>query len=251
MVGTGIKVIGQTTLEALAAMQRAERLFYLVDDAVTEAWIRKLNPTATALDSYYAEGKPRDRTYREIADRLIAEVRSGFGVVAAFYGHPGVFVDPSHDAIKRLRRAGFSARMLPGISTEDCLFADLGLDPGERGCQSFEATDFLASRRRFDPASALILWQVGMLGEPSVKADMATRPRRLEVLTSVLRRHYPARHRIVLYEAAQFPVCNPFVKRIPLATLPKTTISPAITIYVPPLGERADDPRIMRWFDEP
>jgi hypothetical protein len=37
--------------------------------------------------------------------------------------------------------------MLPGISAEDCLFADLGIDPGIYGCQSYEATDFLANGR--------------------------------------------------------------------------------------------------------
>jgi hypothetical protein len=33
--------------------------------------------------------------------------------------------------------------MLPAVSAEDCLFADLGVDPGAAGCQSHEAADFL------------------------------------------------------------------------------------------------------------
>jgi hypothetical protein len=33
--------------------------------------------------------------------------------------------------------------MLPAISAEDCLFADLGVDPADHGCPSYEATDFL------------------------------------------------------------------------------------------------------------
>jgi len=35
--------------------------------------------------------------------------------------------------------------MLPGISAEDCLFADIGVDPGIYGCQSFEATDLFVN----------------------------------------------------------------------------------------------------------
>jgi len=31
--------------------------------------------------------------------------------------------------------------MLPGISAEDCLVADLGIDPASSGCQSYEAND--------------------------------------------------------------------------------------------------------------
>jgi len=38
--------------------------------------------------------------------------------------------------------------MLPGISTEDCLYADLGVDPGLIGSQNFEATDFIVSGRK-------------------------------------------------------------------------------------------------------
>lgn len=250
VIGTGIKLIGQTTLEALACIERAEQLFYLVDEPATATWLRRLNSTATTLEDYYAVGKPRDKTYREISARLVSAVRSGLDVCAAFYGHPGVFVDPSHDAIKRLRREGLSARMLPGISTEDCLFADLGVDPGEEGCQSFEATDFLACRRRFDPCSALVLWQVGALGEPSIRPGMPCRPERLKVLTGVLRRHYPAHHRIVLYEAAQFPGCKPVINWVPLSKLPQMRVFPVMTIYVPPLRDRSDDPKIMRWFDE-
>src|SRR3970282_2169154 len=104
----------------------------------------------TTLQDCYSVGKPRYRTYREMADRILSAVRAGAQVCAAFYGHPGVFVRPSHDAIRRAPREGFPARMLPGVSAEDCLVADLGVNPGEIGSQSFEATDFLGYRRRFD-----------------------------------------------------------------------------------------------------
>jgi uncharacterized protein YabN with tetrapyrrole methylase and pyrophosphatase domain len=159
VVGTGIKLIGHTTLETVACIERAEKLLYLVTDPTTAAWLRQLNPTAESLDDTYAEGKSRYRTYEEMTDRIVSAVQSGLHVCAAFYGHPGVFVSASHESIRRLRRGGFSARMLPGVSAEDCLVADLGMDPAKDGCQSFEATDFLVSRRRFDPTSALILWQ--------------------------------------------------------------------------------------------
>jgi hypothetical protein len=162
-----------------------------------------------------------------------------------------VFVESGHAAIRRARREGFPAQMLPGVSTEDCLFADLGLDPSSSGWQSFEASDFLLFRRRFDPTSALILWQVGLLGESSVKKGMTCRPERLQTLTKVLRRSYSARHPVLLYEAAQFPMCDPVIKKMGLAALARQTIVPLTTLYVPPRPSRAMDPRIARWFDEP
>jgi uncharacterized protein YabN with tetrapyrrole methylase and pyrophosphatase domain len=250
VVGTGIKLVGQTTLEAFESIQRADRLLYLVNDPTTAAWLHGLNPTAESLEDCYVEGISRQRIYRTMAARIVSAVRAGFQVCAAFYGHPGIFVDASHEAIRRARREGFSARMLPGISSEDCLVTDLGVDPGENGWQSFEATDFLLSRRRFDPSSPLILWQVGVLGEVSVRDNMECRPERLEVLVSTLRRSYPAHHPVVLYEAAQFPVCDPMIRRVPLAKLAQQKILPMMTLYIPPKRQRANHPRISRWLDE-
>ena len=231
-------------------MKRADSLLYLVTEPATETWVRRLNPTAETLRDCYAPGKPRERSYRQMVQRMLAPVRTGAYVCAAFYGHPGVFVNPGHDAVRRARREGFRARMLPGISTEDCLFADLGLDPADSGCQSFEATDFLAYRRRFDPTSSLILWQVGVLGEPSLPTHVGGRPERIRRLTAVLLRHYGERHPVVLYEAAQFPISKPRIKTIPLAKLPTTRLWPVMTLYVPAKPSRAADPAIMRWFDE-
>jgi uncharacterized protein YabN with tetrapyrrole methylase and pyrophosphatase domain len=249
VVGTGITLAAQTTLEALACMERAEKLFYLVTDPATEAWIHQLNPAAESLEDCYAEGKSRYRTYQEMTARVVAAVRAGQQVCAAFYGHPGVFVNASHAAIRRVRRDGLPARMLPGISADACLFADLGVNPGDVGCQSFEATDFLGCRRRFDSASGLILWQVGVLGEPSVRKGMSCRPERLRALTRMLRRHYPARHPVVLYEAAQFPICDPAITRIPLARLPEATVMAMTTLYIPPRPSRALNATVSRWLE--
>jgi uncharacterized protein YabN with tetrapyrrole methylase and pyrophosphatase domain len=250
VVGTGMRLVGQTTLEALDCLRRAEKLFYLSSDPATAAWIGQLNSTAQSLEDCYTDGKSRYRIYMDMATRIMDAVQSGLDVCAAFYGHPGVFVSASHEAIRRARRRGYPARMLPGISAEACLVADLGMDPAENGCQSFEATDFLASRRRFDPSSALILWQVGVLGESRVKKEIPSHPERLRVLESNLRRHYPASHRVVLYEAAQYPLCDPVIKRVALSRLSQQTILPRTTIYVPPKPGRRLDPRIMKWLND-
>jgi precorrin-2 methylase len=250
VVGTGITLVAHTTLETLECLKRADKLFYLVTEPAAATWLRRLNASAESLADSYAPGKSRLDTYEEMVQRMLTAVRGGAYVCAAFYGHPGVFVNPGHEAIRRARRAGFEARMLPGISAEDCLFADLGVDPVDNGCQSYEATDFLAYRRRIDSTSALILWQVGLLGEPSVPDASGSRPQRLARLMSALLRHYDTRHRVVLYEAALYPICEPRVKRIALGRLASTRTTPMMTLYVPPRPPRRADAAIMGWFDE-
>ncbi len=250
VVGTGIRLAGHATLEAVQCMRRAQRLFYLVTDPATAAWIRELNAAAETLDDLYGEGKSRFVTYREMAARIVGAAVAGADVCAAFYGHPAVLVNASHLAIRRARAHGIAAVMLPGVSAEDCLFADLDVNPGDHGCQSFEATDFLAARRRYDPTSALILYQVGVLGEGSIRRGAPARPERLRALVAFLGRHYPPRHRVTLYEAATFPGCRPAIRKLQLQALPKAEVRPMTTLYVPPLPQRPQDERIMRWFDE-
>lgn len=243
VVGIGIMVAAQVTVEALGAIQEAEVVLYVVPTSA-ESWLRSLNPRAQSLAVHYADGKRREDSYREMVTRILAEVRAGRRVCAVFYGHPGVFVNPSHRAIAQAKAEGYDAQMLPGISAEDCLFADLGIDPSASGCHSFEATDFLIRRRSCDPTALLVLWQVGALGERSV-TPMAT-PERMRVLGEVLLAHYPPEHEVILYEASRYPVCSPIVQRVPLAQLGTVVASPLSTLVVPPSVEAAVDAAMVR-----
>jgi len=233
VVGTGIQFIGQITLEARAHIKQAEKVLFLVTDPITADWIRDINPTAESLYPYYQQGKARINSYVEMVERILCEVRKGLRVCAVFYGHPGVFVYPSHEAIKQARLEGFSAKMLPGISSEDCLFADLGIDPARTGCQSFEATDFLIHKRKFDTGCSLILWQIGCIGDLTFNLGPYD-SRGLHVLTEYLRQYYDAAHPAIIYEAAEYPIFDPTIEHVLLAKLAETQISPISTLYIPP-----------------
>src|SRR5919198_5833795 len=209
VVGTGIRCGVHFTPEARAALLGADRVLHLGADPLMREWLSALRPDATSLHSLYAPGKKRRQTYGEMVNAILAPVHEGYDVCAAFYGHAGVFVSPSHEAIRRARAAGFEATMLPAISAEDCLFADLGIDPGRTGCQSYEATNFLLTNRPVDAAARLILWQVGVLGEWD--HGRKTDRRRLGLLVGRLLELYPAEHEVILYEASPYPVGDAIV----------------------------------------
>lgn len=233
VVGTGIQLVGHLTLAAKAWIEQADKVLFAVADPLTAKWLLTLNSTAESLP-YNTDNQRRKETYQEMVDRILIEVRQGLNVCAVFYGHPGVFADPAHEAIKQARREGFTAQMLPGISAEDCLFADLGLDPGKNGCQSFEATDFLIRRRKFDTTSALILWQIMMVGNVGFSQKEGEHLRGLTVLTEVLETYYGSEHEVTVYEAAvYYPVCQPVIKKMPLFKLPQASVTPVSTLYVP------------------
>ena len=194
------------TPEAASAIERADEILYLVTQPLTAQWIERMNPRSRSLGSLYAPGKPRRETYAEMVEELLAPVRAGRNVCAAFYGHPGVFVNPGHEAIRRARTEGYRARMLPAVSALDCLVADLGIDPAATGLQSYEATDFIVHRRRPDTAATLVLWQIGVVGE----LGYASAPRRenLALLVDRLARAYPREHEVI-YDVAVPPRRRP------------------------------------------
>lgn len=245
LVGTGLRMLGQVTQEALEAIRTADKLFHVVQEIVSDHWLAELNPSAESLYGLYAEGKPRQRTYDEMVERMLAPVRQGRHVCVALYGHPGVFVKPAHEAIRIARQEGHAAEMLPGISAEDCLIADVGFDPGAHGCQSFEATDFLLRHRRFDPTSSLLLWQIGGIGVRDFKRSTYWNPRGVAVLAHTLESTYGPVHEVVVYEAAVYPIGPPLVHRCPLSALSDAPVTIASTLYVPPLPDRAVDPEVL------
>jgi len=188
----------------------------------------------------YAASTDRAPSYEAIAEEILDGVRAGLDVCAVFYGHPGLFVDSSHRAVRAARAEGFPAAMLPAVSAEDCLIADLGVDLGRSGWQAYEATDFLLRPRRVEPTAALVLWQVGGLGELGYPVRETT-PERRQVLADALAEWYPPDHEVVLYEASPYAVLPPAIARLPLRDLAGTPIPPFATLYVPPAGSPARD----------
>ncbi|MBV8149012.1 MAG: hypothetical protein JO092_07960, partial [Candidatus Eremiobacteraeota bacterium] len=234
-IGVGIRAPAQASLEAVSRIQRADKVFSLLADPLSEYWVHSLNESTESLADLYAPGKQRFQTYREMAERIVSTVRQGIGVCAVSYGHPGVAAYPLHESVRRARGEGFPAEMLPGISAEDCLFADLGVDPVGVGCRSYEATDFLVYRRAADPASNLILWQIGVIAQSGfIPKDSIWNQAGLEVLTERLLETYPHGHEVAVYEAARIVLGEPIVDRVALCELPSARVTPLSTLFVPP-----------------
>lgn len=248
VIGTGICTIGQLTTESIAWIRKADKVLYIVSDPIAEELIKSLNPKgAESLFHFYAENKPRIQTYNEMIDLTLTYLRAGKIVCLAAYGHPGVFAYPTHESVRRARAEGIKARMLPGISAEDCLFADLNIDPAMAGCQSFEATDFLVNGRIIDPSSHLILWQIGVLGDATFKPqtyDIKGLPQLLQKLYG----YYSPYHNVIVYEAPIFPGVEPVMREVPLYHLPWTGISAVSTLYIPPAIQPRPDYGLIQYL---
>jgi hypothetical protein len=232
------------TAEAREQIEDADEVLYVAADPASRDWLASLNPRTRSLSRHYREGVPRKRIYDDMVEEILAVVREGKRVCAVFYGHPGVHVNPSHEAVRRARKEGFEARMLPAVSSEDCLVADLGVDPGAQGWQSWDATSFLLRGYRPDPTAALVLWQVDAIGRLDWNRD--PNPQGLQALAQALGELYPPEHELVFYRASIYPILDGEATRLPLHELAALESPPAGTLFVPPLPPRPIDPAMAR-----
>lgn len=214
-------------------LQQAQIVFAGVSDPLFELWLATMHADVRSLQHHYQPGRSRRIGYEAMVDEMLAPVRAGKRVCGAFYGHAGVFAWPTHRAIEQARAEGYKAHMQPGISAEDCLYADLGIDPGRLGCQHFEASQLMFYHRRIDVSAYLVLWQVGVAGDLSFSEHYSTNAYRT-LLIELLLQDYPPDHPVIIYRAATLPTQTPRIERTSLAQLQNATIDMADTLVLPP-----------------
>ncbi|MBI2380025.1 MAG: hypothetical protein HYV16_04635 [Gammaproteobacteria bacterium] len=246
IVGCGLHP-GQMTLEAKSHIEHADVVLAVVPAPLSYYQLSTLTTRLESMTCFY-DGRPRPETYAAMTARMVECVKEGKQVCAVFYGHPGVFVTPSHAALRQLREEGYSARMLPGISADACLIADLGVDPAEHGCQSYETTSFLLTQRFHNPEAALILWQVGLAGELSLKSFKPGQ-HGLDALVQVLGQWYEPEHRVCLYEAPILPTFAPRISWLCLCDLPNAELKEYSTLFVPPRVRATLVEERLTWLD--
>lgn len=234
-LGTGISV-GHLTMEAKAWLENADKVLYCISDAASERLLQRLNSTAESLYSCYDEGRKRADTYEDMVARTLECLAQHETVVVAYYGHPGFFVYPSHRAIELARNAGHETIMLPGISSLDCMIADLGLNVAS-GLQVFEATDLMIRERSIDTGSHVMILQVCSVGDVWYSFDGFDH-RHLGSLRDYLLQLYPPEFLVTGYFASQLPLAEPRISQIALDDLTLETIKAVSTLYIPPLRSR-------------
>lgn len=247
-VGLGMMLGAHVSPRSRGEIEAADVVFAAVSDPLVELWLQSMHRDVRSLQPLYAPDKSRAETYREMVAALLDEVRAGRRVCGVFYGHPGVFAQAPHRAIAQARDEGFEAHMEPGISAEDCLYADLGIDPGTFGCQHYEATQFMLFERCIDPSAYLVLWQVGIAGDRSLQRR-ATTPAFLALLVERLQRDYPPQHAVIVYEAATLPIATARIEGMALSRLVDARLHLQSTLVIPPAQAMRGDPAMLERLD--
>ena len=186
VVGTGIDIGGQLTPQARAAFEYADEALYLVADPVAGALLEEINPRARSLHALYESGRPRLEAYEAMVDEMLLPTAGGRRVCAAFYGHPGIFVYPGQEAIRRSPRGGLRDSHAAG----DLVHRLPLVRPRDRPCDS-RLPDLPRDRLRRSSGAAghggdAVLLQINVIGQPAhpEQPDWSRLPVLIEYLTS-------------------------------------------------------------------
>lgn len=239
-VGVGIRLDAHMTPLTDSYIRDADVVFAVgLEEAARTALSRMHHDVRDLYSASDANSSLVEESY-DIAQSLLDEVRAGKRVCAAFCGHPGVFAGAAHTAIHAARKEGFPAHMEPAVSAADCLYADLGIDPGKYGCQHYDASQIMFYRRSIDTSAYLILWQAG------AKERRSTSYRQL--LVDVLAREYPLDHNVLVYSAPSASNQPFLVDSARIDALVHLDLHPLATIVIPPAADLLPDVHARKRF---
>lgn len=230
VVGSGIKTVAHITEETRRVIQYADKVLYLVNEEHLKSWITREAKESESLDAIYFSIIKRIDAYQQITNYIIDQYNKFTTLCVVFYGHPAVFADSALKAVKSINAAGGNAVILPAISSMDCLFSDLQIDPGDQGFFSIDATELLLFERSIDPKAHVVLWQISSLG-----AHDLARTKKIDVLSDYLKSYYKEEHPICIYEAALYPTQKPRIEWTTLIRLIDLKFSSISSLYIPPV----------------
>lgn len=241
VVGTGMVGYRQLTREAEAALKNSERIYLVHYQGVVKEYMSELADEVINLTEQYESGIDRKETYERMAEEVIEGAKSADGPVSfALYGHPSVFVSPSRWIIDNAPKEGLTVDARPGISSMDCLYTDINLDPAEDGIQMFEATDLLVRDFDLNPDVPAMIWQVGSVETRLYQPHNNHEPERFTNLREHLQQFYPDDHTVKLLETSTYPFTESVEIEFPLDEFESMhdRINATQTLYVPPVRQR-------------
>lgn len=243
LVGTGIKTLSHITPEAKTYIKEASLLLYLVNEPILEEYLQENNKNSHSLAPCYFKHQNRPEAYREVTEHILSKMKDYDFITIVFYGHPTVFASPGLQAIKLAKEIDIETLILPGISAEDCLFADLEIDPGNCGCLSIDASEFLFKKRTLDSHNHVIFWQIAMIGSlnHAIHPDSNTK----KLFLQKLWQYYEPDFEGYLYEAAIYPGMSAKITPIKLRDIAHTELSTLATLYLPPKSKALPDNLVL------
>jgi len=240
IVGLGIKLYSHLTQEALAVIQGAEKLYYLTNEPVMSDWLENNGNNSQSLEELYFSKELRCESYDLIVSEVLSSSDKYKSICFAAYGHP-LMLNEISEKILLMSGPHIETSVIPGISTENVMFCDLGVDPLKLGLQSYEATYLLASKLKINTNANLVLWQAGVVGVTGHTAGHNGNPGIDSIQKKLQLLGYAEKHIIYFYEASLYPQKPPVIIESTIKEMSSKKISTLMTLFVPAMVSKHKD----------
>lgn len=240
IVGLGIVHPHQVTREVEAAICRSNEVLFVECSEALEAYLKEISPKTTDLHkAAYREGGDRLRAYDIMSAMVIDAAMDHPPVTFALYGHPLIFAYPPFQIMQVAPALGLRVKVLPGVSSLDCLFIDLKLDPAQQGLQMYEATDLLLRQRPLQPDVPALIWQIGAV-ETRFYSETSSKPERFTRTKEYLLRFYPPDHEVIAVYSSSHPLLKSTMVVFKIEDIEANAefLHQGMTLYVPPTHKR-------------
>ncbi len=231
IVGSGIKSLSHLTRETECTIKEANLVLYLLNEPIIEQWIQVNSNKYESLEDIYFSHSLRSDAYAEISKKIIASLDMFEHLCVVMYGHPIFLCDSISNLTEILRNMLIDFMILPAVSSLDCLFADLKINPSQ-GFHAVDATDLLLYNNLLCKFNHLIIWQIGLVGVLGNTKSLSN-VKSLNILCNKLINFYGPKQCCFIYEASIYPHLQPVIIEIPLERLNQVTISTISTVYIP------------------
>ncbi|MCK8824910.1 nucleoside triphosphate pyrophosphohydrolase [Fuchsiella alkaliacetigena] len=221
IVGLGPGDLGDLTLAAYEALQKADKLFLRTVEHPVVTQLKAKEIDFNSFDDIYESQDDFIEVYNQIVNKLLKEIEAGLDIVYGVPGNPLVAEKSVQQLLAKL--PSDKVGIIAGLSFLEPLFIALELDP-IAGLQILDALSL--SKEQLQPQQDLILTQVY---NSLVAAD----------LKLTLLEVYPAEHSIQVVRAAGVPALEKRSK-LPLYQLDRLDwLDHLTTVHVPPKESEA------------
>ena len=169
VLGLGIKVVAQATLETNRIIQDLDFVVYIDPGNSVQSYLSQLDIQAYNVMDWYKEGEDRSPIYEKISEFVIEKSRLFKRVGYLAPGNPNLLNSVVSLLIKKCKEQELPLHIFPGISCIDTIINDLQLPIETLGLQCYDATHFGRLRPAIDISVPLFLFQPGHFNTSTVR----------------------------------------------------------------------------------
>lgn len=252
LVGYGMRMPNDFTLETLAILKECKRVFGGPPIDLSAFGIAEMED----LLAFYDSDKPRLQTYRDIELLILEAAAEDPPVAFATYGSTMFGTYPAHRILDEAPRRGMRVHVCNAVSSLEGIWADCNIEPFF-GFEVWEATGFVTLGIEPNTSANLLLPQAPffeVVGGTDLVTKRITRSSTITRLRDYLLRFYPPEHTVHFITTGTGVGHDGFRSRIEtviLAELDHPGAGTASTLLVPRLSAFGVTAGVQMDFEHP